>query len=86
MCAAFRRELAKHNPLCVKIDKIEREVRLVLHHIAQNNLQILAANFQVDFWTAIACATIIAFMGVLAGLAPAARAMAVKPVDAMRDE
>jgi putative ABC transport system permease protein len=25
-------------------------------------------------------------MGVLAGLAPAARAMSIKPVDAMRDE
>ena len=47
---------------------------------------ILLAHFQVNFWTAISCAVIIAIMGVLAGLAPAARAMAIKPVDAMRDE
>ena len=47
---------------------------------------ILAAHFQVGFWTAILCAVIIAMMGVLAGLAPAARAMSIKPVDAMRDE
>lgn len=47
---------------------------------------ILKAHFQVGFWTAILCAAIIAAMGVLAGLAPAARAMSIKPVDAMRDE
>lgn len=47
---------------------------------------ILKAQFQVDFWTAITCAVVIATMGVLAGLAPAARAMSIKPVDAMRDE
>jgi len=47
---------------------------------------ILAAHFQVGFWTAIFCALLIAVMGVLAGLAPAARAMSIKPVDAMRDE
>jgi putative ABC transport system permease protein len=28
----------------------------------------------------------VSLMGVLAGLAPAARAMSIKPVDAMRDE
>ena len=47
---------------------------------------IVAAHFQVDFWTAILAALVISFMGVLAGLAPAARAMSIKPVDAMRDE
>lgn len=47
---------------------------------------ILKAHFQVDFWTAIVAALAIAAMGVLAGVAPAARAMAIKPVDAMRDE
>ena len=47
---------------------------------------ILTAHFQVNFWTAIFCAVIIALMGVFAGLAPAARAMTIKPVDAMRDE
>ena len=47
---------------------------------------IVMAHFQVNFWTAISAALAIAIMGVLAGLAPAARAMSIKPVDAMRDE
>ena len=47
---------------------------------------IVMAHFQVNFWTAILAALAIAIMGVLAGLAPAARAMSIKPVDAMRDE
>ena len=47
---------------------------------------IVAAHFQVGFWTAILAAVVISLMGVLAGLAPAARAMSIKPVDAMRDE
>ena len=47
---------------------------------------ILKAHFQVPFWTAIFAALIISLMGVLAGLAPAWRAMSIKPVDAMRDE
>ena len=47
---------------------------------------IVNTHFQVSFWTAIFAAVVIAAMGVLAGLAPAARAMSIKPVDAMRDE
>ena len=47
---------------------------------------IVSAHFQVGFWTAILAALVISLMGVLAGLAPAARAMSIKPVDAMRDE
>ena len=47
---------------------------------------ILTAHFQVGFWTAIVAALMVSLMGVLAGLAPAARAMSIKPVDAMRDE
>ena len=47
---------------------------------------IVEAHFQVSFWTAILAALVIAAMGILAGLAPAARAMSIKPVDAMRDE
>ncbi len=35
---------------------------------------------------AIVAALMVSLMGVLAGLAPAARAMSIKPVDAMRDE
>ena len=61
---------------------------LILQMLEMGNTEdgILAAHFQVNFWTAIAAALVIAFMGVLAGLAPAVRAMAIKPVDAMRDE
>lgn len=47
---------------------------------------IVTAHFQVGFWTAIFAAFAVSLMGVLAGLAPAARAMSIKPVDAMRDE
>ena len=44
------------------------------------------ATFQLSFNTAILAAALLALLGALAGLAPALRAMAVKPVDAMRDE
>ena len=47
---------------------------------------IIETHFQVSFWTAIFCAVIVSALGVLAGLAPAARAMSIKPVDSMRDE
>ena len=47
---------------------------------------IVAAHFQVGFWTAVGAVVLLALLGVLAGLAPAVRAMAIKPVDAMRDE
>ena len=47
---------------------------------------IVRTHFQVGFWTAIFCAFVVSSLGVLAGLAPAARAMSIKPVDAMRDE
>ena len=47
---------------------------------------IVAAHFQVRFWTAAGATALLALLGVLAGLAPAMRAMGIKPVDAMRDE
>ena len=47
---------------------------------------IVSAHFQVDFWTAIMAVAVIGVMGIMAGLAPAWRAMSIKPVDAMRDE
>jgi len=61
---------------------------LILQMLELGNTEdgILMAHFQVGFWTAIFAALAIALMGVLAGLAPAARAMSIKPVDAMRDE
>jgi len=47
---------------------------------------IVEAHFQVQFWTAMGALALLSVMGVLAGLAPALRAMSIKPVDAMRDE
>lgn len=46
----------------------------------------LAAHFQIGFWVAVGAVAGLAALGVLAGLAPAMRAMRIKPVDAMRDE
>ena len=46
----------------------------------------MSAEFQIGFWTAIAAALLLTVLGVVAGLAPASRAMSIKPVDAMRDE
>ena len=61
---------------------------LVLQMLELANTEdgILAAHFQVGFWTAVVAALLVSAMGVIAGLAPAARAMSIKPVDAMRDE
>ena len=61
---------------------------LILQMLEMGNTEdgILLAHFQVGFWTAIVAALMVSVVGVLAGLAPAGRAMAVKPVDAMRDE
>ena len=47
---------------------------------------IVSAHFQVHFWMALGSLLLLSLLGVLAGLAPAARAMSIKPVDAMRDE
>ena len=59
---------------------------LQMLELANTEDGILKAHFQVTFWTAIFCAFVVGSLGVLAGLAPAARAMSIKPVDAMRDE
>lgn len=61
-------------------------VILQMIEMGQTTDGILAAHFQVDFWTAIFSALLISILGGLAGLAPAWRAMSIKPVDAMRDE
>ena len=59
---------------------------LQMLELANTEDGIVNAHFQVSFWTAIFCAFVVSSLGVLAGLAPAARAMSIKPVDAMRDE
>lgn len=50
------------------------------------DILIPETEFQISFWTAVLSALMLTVMGVLAGLAPAYRAMDIKPVDAMRDE
>ena len=61
---------------------------LVLQMLETGSMEdgIITTHYQVSFWTAIFAALVVSAMGVLAGLAPAARAMSIKPVDAMRDE
>ena len=61
---------------------------LILQMIELGNTTdgIVSAHFQVHFWMAIGSLLLLSLLGVLAGLAPAVRAMSIKPVDAMRDE
>lgn len=59
---------------------------LQMLELANTSDGITTAHFQVNFWTAIGALSLLTVLGVLAGLAPALRAMSVKPVDAMRDE
>lgn len=44
------------------------------------------AHFQISFWGAIGACVILLILGLLAGLAPAFRAMSIKPIEAIRDE
>ena len=44
------------------------------------------STFQISFGIAIGATAMLATLGIVAGLAPAFRAMAIKPVDAMREE
>lgn len=44
------------------------------------------AHFQIDFWGAISATLLLLLLGLLAGLAPAFRAMRIKPIDAIREE
>ena len=63
-------------------------VVLVLQGLEMANTTdgMMSAHFQIDFWTAIGAVVLLSVLGMLAGLAPALRAMHIKPVDAMRDE
>ena len=63
-------------------------VVLILQELEMANTTdgVVSAHFQISFWTAIGAVVLLSVLGVLAGLAPAIRAMKVKPVDAMRDE
>ncbi|MEG1563085.1 MAG: ABC transporter permease [Bacteroides sp.] len=46
----------------------------------------MSYNFQVSFGMAIGTCALLIALGMLAGLAPAYRAMAIKPIEAIRDE
>lgn len=59
---------------------------LQMLELANTNEGIVSAHFQVQFTVAVAALVLLSLLGVLAGLAPALRAMSIKPVDAMRDE
>ena len=61
-------------------------ISLQMLEVANTSDGITTAHFQIDFWTAVGAVVMLSVLGVLAGLAPAARAMSIKPVDAMRDE
>ncbi|MFV0547052.1 MAG: ABC transporter permease [Bacteroides sp.] len=45
-----------------------------------------STHFQISFWLAIGTCALLIVLGMLAGLAPAYRAMAIKPIEAIRDE
>ena len=59
---------------------------LQMLELANTTDGVAAARFQVGFATAAGAAAMLCLLGGLAGLAPAWRAMKVKPVDAMREE
>lgn len=59
---------------------------LQMLELANTTDGVVSAHFQVDFYTAIFATLLLCLMGGIAGMAPAFRAMAIKPVDAMRDE
>ncbi len=44
------------------------------------------AHFVISFFEAIGAGLLLTLLGLLAGLAPAVRAMSIKPIDAIRDE
>lgn len=59
---------------------------LEMLEMANTSEGIVSAHFQIDFWMAVGAVILLSILGVLAGLAPAIRAMSIKPVDAMRDD
>ena len=62
---------------------------IVFSVLLLNLLEVISqhkAVFQIQFGTAISALLLLMLLGLLAGIAPAYRAMHIKPVDAMRDE
>ncbi|MGL5937528.1 MAG: ABC transporter permease [Phocaeicola sp.] len=58
-------------------------LQLVETGLAQSGSDV---HFQISFWMAIGACLVLLILGMLAGLAPAFRAMAIKPIEAIRDE
>lgn len=59
---------------------------LQMAELASTTDGVVGAHYQISFFTAVGAVLFLCALGVLAGLAPALRAMNIKPVDAMRDE
>ena len=59
---------------------------LQMGQLAATTDGIAKGQFQVSFWTAIGATVLLMLLGTLAGLAPAIRAMRIKPVEAMHEE
>ena len=59
---------------------------LQLAELASTTDGIVTTHYQIGFWMALGAVALLSTLGVLAGLAPGLRAMAIKPVDAMREE
>ena len=53
---------------------------------AANDPGVIKTHYQVSFGLAIGTCALLIALGMLAGLAPAYRAMAIKPIEAIRDE
>lgn len=54
--------------------------------VAANPQGVVETHYQVSFGMAVGTCVLLIALGVLAGLAPAYRAMAIKPIEAIRDE
>ena len=59
---------------------------LQMLEVANTSDGIVSAHFQISFQAAVGAVILLSVLGIMAGLAPAMRAMNIKPVDAMRDE
>lgn len=58
----------------------------VLYSMLPQGDDTVFARLTIPFWTAIACLLILVAGGLVAGWIPAKRALAVKPIDALREE
>lgn len=53
---------------------------------AANDTDVIRVHYQVSFGLAVGTCLLLIALGLLAGLAPAYRAMAIRPIEAIRDE